>query len=65
MNVHCVHCGHTITLGESYDSYSGPLRCSVCKRLMKIRIERGQLRSMEPAQDAVAASPGAPATPPQ
>jgi hypothetical protein len=65
MNIHCVHCGHNIQLGDAYDAYSGLLRCSVCKQLMKVRIERGQLRSMEPAQAAPAASPAAQTPQPQ
>jgi hypothetical protein len=49
MNIHCMSCGHSIELGSAYDTYQGPLRCVVCKTLMTVRIEEGQLRSMEPA----------------
>jgi hypothetical protein len=56
MNVHCLHCGHTIQLGDSYDAYEGPLRCSVCKQLMRVRIVGGHLCGMEPMSVAGAMS---------
>jgi len=45
-SVHCMYCGQTIELGGVYDDYEGPLRCSVCKSLMVVRVEKGQIRSM-------------------
>ena len=49
MLIHCMHCGHSIELSVAYNEYHGPLRCVVCKALMTVRIEDGQLRSMESA----------------
>ena len=47
MNIRCLSCGHTIMLGEAYDSFTGLVRCVVCKQMLKVRIEGGQLRSIE------------------
>lgn len=47
MNIRCLRCGHTIQLDAPYDAFTGPLRCVVCKQLLKVRIEGGQLRSIE------------------
>lgn len=64
MNIHCMHCGHSIDLGAAYDAYSGPLRCSVCKGVMTVRIVGGQLRAMEPhPAPAPTAAVGAAPTP--
>ncbi len=49
MLIHCMYCGHSIELSEAYHDYQGPLRCAVCKSLMTVRVEEGQLRSMEAA----------------
>lgn len=62
MNIHCMHCGHNIELGAAYDAYSGPLRCSVCKGMMSVRIADGQLLAMGPFDPSAAAA--APPTPP-
>ena len=47
MYIRCLRCGHTVMLGEAYDSFTGPVRCVVCKQSLKVRIEGGQLRSIE------------------
>lgn len=47
MLIHCMFCGHSIELSAAYQEYQGPLRCAVCKSLMTVRVEEGQLRSME------------------
>lgn len=57
-NVHCMFCGHAIDLGDAYNDYEGPLRCSVCKSLMTVRVEQGHLRSMA-ASPQVGAAPKA------
>jgi hypothetical protein len=54
--IHCMYCGHTIELGEAYRDYSGPLRCSVCKSLMMVRVEDGQLRGMDAGPQAAPAA---------
>ncbi|WP_295585794.1 hypothetical protein [uncultured Lamprocystis sp.] len=54
-NVHCMFCGHAIDLGDAYNDYEGPLRCSVCKSLMTVRVEDGHLRSMTDSPQAAAA----------
>jgi hypothetical protein len=51
-NVHCMFCGHAIDLGDAYNDYEGPLRCSVCKSLMAVRVEQGHLRSMAASPQA-------------
>jgi|WetSurMetagenome_2_1015567.scaffolds.fasta_scaffold1961945_1 hypothetical protein len=55
-NIHCMYCGHSIELGTAYDTYKGPLRCSVCKSLMMVRVEQGQLRAMEAGPQVAAAA---------
>lgn len=55
-NIHCMYCGHAIDLGNAYDDYQGPLRCSVCKSLMMVRVEDGHLRSMEAGPQVAPAS---------
>ncbi|QVL49906.1 MAG: hypothetical protein KFB96_05340 [Thiocapsa sp.] len=60
MNIHCMSCGHSIELGSAYETYQGPLRCVVCKTLMTVRIEEGQLRSMAPADTLVVPEPPQP-----
>jgi hypothetical protein len=54
--IHCMYCGHTIELGAAYQDYVGPLRCSVCKSLMMVRVEDGQLRSMDVGPQVAPAS---------
>ena len=66
MLIHCMYCGHSIELSEAYDDYQGPLRCAVCKSLMMIRVESGQLRGMDAgpsAKSAPAALKARPANP--
>ncbi|WP_295389009.1 hypothetical protein [uncultured Thiodictyon sp.] len=58
MIIHCMYCGHTIDLSEAYDDYQGPVRCAVCKSLMMVRVENGQLRGMDAGP--AAAAPAAP-----
>lgn len=55
-NIHCMYCGHTIELGEAYETYKGPLRCSVCKSLMMVHVQDGNLRAMEPGPQVAPAS---------
>ena len=54
MLIHCMFCGHSIELSSAYQEYQGPLRCAVCKSLMTVRVEEGQLRSMEAPTKAAA-----------
>jgi hypothetical protein len=54
MRIQCMYCGHSIELSPAYEEYKGPLRCVVCKNLMMVRIEDGQLRSMEVEPKAAA-----------
>jgi len=48
MLIHCMYCGHSIELSDAYNDFQGPLRCMVCKGLMQICLEEGELRFMEP-----------------
>ena len=63
MNIRCLCCGHTIQLGAPYDAFTGPLRCVVCKQLLKVRIEDGQLRSIELESKPVTATRASASTP--
>lgn len=54
MNIRCLRCGHTIMLGAAYDTFAGPVRCVVCKQLLKVRIEGGHLRAIELEQKPAA-----------
>ena len=54
MLIHCIYCGHSIELSNAYQDYEGPLRCMVCKGLMMVYLEEGELRSMEAAPKAAA-----------
>lgn len=55
MIINCMYCGHTISLGEAYESFTGPVRCAVCKNLMMVRIEEGRMSSMEHGPQVAAA----------
>jgi hypothetical protein len=50
MNIRCISCGHNLLLDNSYDDFSGLLRCYVCDGLMEIKIADGQLQGLNMAQ---------------
>jgi hypothetical protein len=45
MVIVCLGCGHKVDLGDSYDDYSGPVKCNICRTLMNITSEKGKLKS--------------------
>jgi hypothetical protein len=55
MIINCMYCGHTISLGEAYESFTGPVRCAVCKNLMMVKIDEGRMSSMEHGPQVAAA----------
>jgi len=46
MKVNCIQCGHAIDLGESYDTFDGPVRCYVCRGLMELKTDKGKVRTV-------------------
>lgn len=46
MNVNCIQCGHAIDLGESYETFDGPVRCYVCRGLMELKTDKGKVRTV-------------------
>jgi len=62
MTLRCYYCGHSVTFGRADGNYEGALRCTVCKNVMRVRIEHGRLRAMgpgpEPAPPPAGQSPG-------
>jgi len=45
MKINCLSCGHTIDIGDAYDTYKGSVRCFVCRALLEIRTVDGALKS--------------------
>lgn len=45
MKVICIHCGHAIDLGESYEAFDGLVRCYVCRGLMELKTDKGKVRA--------------------
>lgn len=46
MKIICIHCGHAIDLGESYEAFDGLVRCYVCRGLMELKTDKGMVRAV-------------------
>lgn len=46
MKVNCLGCGHMVDIFDSYDDYSGVIRCNICGALMDIASKEGALQSV-------------------
>lgn len=60
MHVNCICCGHRFDLGRSYDDYDGLVRCPICRGLLDIRSESGNLKRVRPGRlEPIAEAPTA------
>jgi len=59
MKINCLSCGHKIDLGDSYDDYTGPVKCFVCTALLDIQTETGTVKSVSLCSDFPHPSAGA------
>ncbi len=46
MKVNCISCGHSISLDEAYDDFSGYVKCYVCGGMLEIKTADGKLSSV-------------------
>jgi len=50
MKINCLSCGHSFTLDETYDDYSGPVKCWICRAAIFLKTEEGRLKSLALAE---------------
>lgn len=46
MKIICLSCGHKVDLGDAYDDYAGPVKCSTCGAMLDIKTEAGGLKAV-------------------
>lgn len=51
MMINCLGCGHKLDLGDSYDDYEGPVKCNICRTMMKVVSIKGKIKSSCLAED--------------
>jgi hypothetical protein len=47
MKINCLSCGHKLELDDTYDDYSGQVRCYTCQALLDIKVEDGKIKSVK------------------
>ena len=50
MKINCLNCGHKVDLDDSYEDYTGLIKCFSCKAVLKIKIEEGKIKSVKTAE---------------
>ncbi len=66
MKINCISCGHSFSLDDAYDDFSGFVKCYVCGGMLEIKTVEGKLRSVtlagipHPGQGTQGAQPMAP-----
>ena len=46
MKINCISCGHSLSLDDAYEDFSGLVKCYVCGRLLEIKTSEGKLQSL-------------------
>lgn len=47
MQVKCLHCGHAVHLdSRTYTSYTGPIKCNICRTVIRVKIQDGRVQEM-------------------
>jgi hypothetical protein len=49
IKLNCLACGHTLTLGDAYEDFTGEVHCWGCHTLLEIALVDGRLRSIRRA----------------
>ena len=57
MKIICLSCGHKVDLGDSYDNYSGQVKCVACRATLTVMTETGDLRSVTVAREVASVGP--------
>jgi hypothetical protein len=47
MKINCLSCGHKLELDDTYDDYSGQVRCYTCQALLEIKVEEGKIKAVK------------------
>lgn len=50
MKIVCIFCGHKLDLEETYDDFSGLVKCYICRNLLEIKTQKGQLKGIQAPQ---------------
>ena len=49
MKLNCTSCGYKIDLDEAYGDFAGSIKCYICKSILEIRTEDGQIKMVKVA----------------
>ena len=50
MKINCLSCGFKVEVDDTYEDYTGQLRCYVCNGIMEIKTEDGKIKSVKLAR---------------
>jgi len=50
MRLNCLSCGFTIDMDNAYGDYDGQIKCVICKAVLNIKTEEGELKSATVAE---------------
>ncbi|MBU1260425.1 MAG: hypothetical protein KKI18_03550 [Planctomycetes bacterium] len=50
MRINCLSCGYTIDMDNAYGDYDGQIKCVICKAVLNIKTEEGELKSATVAE---------------
>ena len=50
MRINCLSCGFTIDMDNAYGDYDGQIKCVICKAVLNIKTEEGELKSATVAE---------------
>lgn len=56
----CLACGHSLEIGDAYESYRGVVRCWVCRAVLDVALEQGMVREMRLASSETRRAEGDP-----
>ena len=47
IKIHCLSCGHTLDLDETYSDYEGQVKCYACSVLLEVKMEENLIKKLE------------------